>query len=151
MTDYAREFMKKKFKQGKRLTLILLLLGMAVTVVGCFGNPSDWFIYFVPFNVPSMAFSHWFNPALVFVPLAVLALAGWMMLHLGRLFGREVIIGCMIAYLASNLILIPFYSLIVSTSWQFSYLGRLLTLSIAGVVYPILVLIALHRWNPRRK
>lgn len=151
MTDYALAVLQKKKKQGKLLTLILLLLGLAVTVIYFFGNPPEWFAYLAPFNVPSMAFQHWFHPALVYVPLAVLALAGWFLIHLGRLFGRELIIGCMSFYLVSNLVLIPFYSLIVSSSWQISYLGRLMSLSIAGIVYPVLVLVALHRWNPRRK
>ena len=151
MTEYAQSIFKKRSEQGKRMTLILLLFGMAVTMIYFFADPPEWFAYFAPFNVPSMAFQYWFHPALVFVPLAVLALAGWVMLHLGCLPGREGIIGCMIVYLAANLILIPFYTLIVSSSWEMSYLGRLMSLSIAGVAYPILVLIALHRWNPRRK
>ncbi len=151
MTDYAKKAFARKQKQGKLATLILLLLGLAVTVIYFFRETPDWFINLVPFAVPAQAFVHWFHPAIFFVPVAMIALAGWMMIHLGRLFGREVIIGCMIAYLGTNLFLIPFYSLIVSSSWQISFLGEFLTHCIAGVVYPVLVLIALHRWNPRRK
>ena len=143
--------MKKQFRRGKRLTLILLLFGLAVTVIYFFANTGDWIKWIVPFSVPVITFSHWFDPAWLFVPLALIALAGWMMLHLGRLFGRELIIGAMIVYLACNLVLIPFYSLIATASWQPVFLGELMLLGVCGVVYPILVLVALHIWNPRRK
>ena len=108
--------MKKQFRRGKLLTLILLLLGLAVTVIYFFAEPGEWIVWIAPFNVPCILFSNWFDPARVFVPLALLALAGWMMLHLGRLFGREIIIAAMVVYLACNLVLIPFYSLLVSAS-----------------------------------
>ena len=140
----------KRVKLGKLLTLILLLYGLAVTVAYFFCQPPEWFVWLAPFNVPSIAFAYWFSPVLLYLPLALAALAGWMVLHLGRLFGREFIIVTMLIYLICNCVFVPFYMLLVSASWDVTLLGRMLALSVSGLVYPILVLVALHVWNPRR-
>ena len=151
MTEYARQQMQKRSRSGKLLTLILLIYGLAVTLLYFFSDVPQWFVWLAPFNLAGVALQNWFDPALFFVPLAVIALAAWLLLHVGRLFGREILIGAMILYLAANLVFTPFYLLIVSSTWQVSSVGTILGLSLSGTIYPILVLVALHRWNPRNK
>ena len=141
---------QRRFRFGKWLTLALLLFGLAVTLLHSFAEVGPWLNWLVPFNVPSLAFSHWFDPALVFVPLAVLALAAWGLLCCRQLYGRELLIFIMFVYLLLHFFLVPFYSLVFSTAWSFPFLGYLMKLSVSGVLYPIFVLIALHIWNPRR-
>ncbi len=154
MTDNMKEQLLKKTKQGKLLTLILLLYGLVVTLIiflSISGERVEWLHWLAPFTIASMPIRYYMHPAVVFIPLAVLALVGWLLLHKGQLFGREIIIGCMIVYLALNLFFTPFYMLLVSTSQKIDYVGQILGLSLCGTIYPVLVLIALHRWNPRRK
>ncbi len=154
MTDSTAQTFRKKQKTGKMLTLILLIYGLTVTILAFLTGATEtvsWLNWLAPFTIASIPFHYWFNPAFVFIPMAVLALAGWMMIHLGRLFGREVIIGCMVVYLALNLFFTPFYLLLGSASWQVGIVGSILGLSLCGTIYPVLVLLALHRWNPRRK
>lgn len=154
MTDSTVQTFRKKQKTGKLLTLILLIYGLAVTILAFLTGATEtvsWLNWLAPFTIASIPIHYWFNPAFVFIPVAVLALAGWMMIHLGRLFGREVIIGCMVVYLALNLFFTPFYLLLGSASWQVGIVGTILGLSLCGTIYPVLVLLALHRWNPRRK
>jgi len=151
MFEEIKEKRAKRVRLGRLLTLLLLLYGLAVTVIYFFCRAPEWFAWLAPFNVPSIAFVHWFEPALLYLPLSLLALAGWMMLRLERLFGRELILGCMVVYLACNLVLTPFYLLLATGSWQPGFLGQILSLSLCGTIYPVLVLIALHIWNPRRR
>lgn len=151
MTEYTQKVLAKQFRQGKRLTLILLLYGMAVTVLAFFTHVMEAVPWLLPFAISSIPFDRWFDPVYIFLPLAIIPLAGWMALHLGKLWGRECIIAAMAVYLALNLIFTPFYLLIVSTSWNIDFVGQVFFHSLCGTVYPILVLIALHRWNPRRK
>ena len=151
MREEIQRLQAKHFRQGKALTLVLLLFGMAVTVLYFFTDALDGHAWILPFAVARIPFLDWFDPIWVFLPLAALPLAGWMALHLGKLWGRECIIAAMAVYLALNLIFTPFYLLIVSTSWNIDFVGQVFFHSLCGTVYPILVLIALHRWNPRRK
>lgn len=154
MTDYAEQSFRKKQKSGKLLTLLLLLYGLAVTLLVFLTGAAkivNWLRWLAPFTIAGMPLQYWFNPAILFIPLAALALCGWLLIHLGRLFGREIIIGCMVVYLALNLFFTPFYLLLGSASWQVGIVGTILGLSLCGTIYPVLVLLALHRWNPRRK
>ena len=57
----------------------------------------------------------------------------------------------MIVYLAGSLFFTPFYLLLASASWQAEIVKSVFGLSICGIIYPILVLIFLHWWNPRNK
>ena len=154
MTEYAMQQLKKKSRRGKLLTLALLIYGLAVTLIYFLcesGEGLDWVIWLAPFTIASVPISYYFNPALIFIPLAVLALAAWLLLHKGRLFGREILIGCMIVYLAGSLFFTPFYLLLASASWQGEIIKTMFGLSVCGIIYPILVLIFLHWWNPRNK
>ena len=154
MTNYAMEQLEKKSRRGKLITLVLLLYGLAVTLIYFFlssGEELDWVIWLAPFTIASVPIGYYLEPAILFVPLAILALLGWLLLHKGLLFGREIIIGCMIVYLAGSLFFTPFYLLLASASWQGEILKTMLGLSLCGIVYPILVLIFLHWWNPRNK
>ena len=154
MTNYAMEQLEKKSRRGKLITLVLLLYGLAVTLIYFFlssGEELDWVIWLAPFTIASVPIGYYLEPAILFVPLAILALLGWLLLHKGQLFGREIIIGCMIVYLAGSLFFTPFYLLLASASWQGEILKTMLGLSLCGIVYPILVLIFLHWWNPRNK
>ena len=154
MTEYAMRQLKKKSRRGKLLTLILLIYGLAVTLIYFLcesGEGMDWVIWLAPFTIASVPISYYFDPALIFIPLAALALIGWLLLHRGRLFGREIIIFCMIVYLAGSLFFTPFYLLLASASWQGDILKTMFGLSICGIIYPVLVLVFLHWWNPRNK
>ena len=154
MTEYAREQLRKRTRRGKLLTLILLVYGLAVTLIYFFfasGEELSWVIWLAPFTIASVPISYYFDPALLFVPLAVLALIAWLLLHKGKLFGREILIGCMIVYLTGSLFFTPFYLLLASASWQGEILKTMFGLSLCGIIYPILVLIFLHWWNPRNK
>lgn len=145
-----QDYWEKRYRLGRLLTLLLLLYGMAVTVLFLFRDLADTAPWLCPFAVVYQPLSYWINPAYLFFPLAVISLAGWMVLRLGRLWGRECIIAGMVVYLALNIFFTPFYVLLMSTSWQLEYVGRVLRLGLCGVIYPVLVLISLHRWNPRR-
>ncbi len=154
MTEYAIRQMEKKSNRGKLITLILLLYCLAVTLLYflCEGKEGmGWLIWVAPFTIASVPISYYLNPAFVFIPLAVLAMSGWLLLHKKILFGREIIIGCMIVYLAGSLFFTPFYLLLASASWQAGIVKSMFGLSICGIIYPILVLIFLHWWNPRNK
>ena len=154
MTEYAIQQLKKRSRRGKLFTLILLIYGLAVTLIYFFlasGEELSWVIWLAPFTIASVPVSYYFDPALIFVPLAVLALIGWLLLHKGLLFGREIIIFCMIVYLAGSLFFTPFYLLLASASWQGEIIKTMFGLSLCGIIYPILVLIFLHWWNPRKK
>ena len=154
MTNYAMEQLEKKSRRGKLITLVLLLYGLAVTLLYFFlasGEELDWVIWLAPFTIASVPISYYFDPALIFVPLAVLALAAWLLLHKGRLFGREILIGCMIVYLTGSLFFTPFYLLLASASWQGEIIKTMFGLSVCGIIYPILVLMFLHWGNPRNK
>ena len=150
MSEKNSEHFRRRFRFGKLLTLFLVLFGLVVTLLHTFAKVGTWVGWLTPFTVPSMAFAHWFDPALVFVPLAMLAVAAWVLLHFGQLYGREILIVTMLVYLFLNFFFVPFYSLIFSSAWDVTYLGYLLKHSISGYLYPILVLYALHLWNPRR-
>ena len=142
--------LERKKRLGKWLCLALLALGLADTLLFLFGDlPLAW-ACLVPFSVGFTALSNMFDPTALFLLLAVIPLVGWLLLHLRVLRGREVIIGAMIVYLALGGVFTPLYLIIGMSVWDHDYVNTFLLLSICGFVYPILVLIALHWWNPRR-
>ena len=151
MLEELERYRSKRIRQGSILTLLLLLYGLIITLLYYFGGIDHTAPALAPFPVAEMPLSYWINPIFVFLPLALFPLAGWAVLKIGKLWGRECIIAAMIVYLALDLVFVPFYILLVSGSWQLQYIGEVVKLGICGIVYPILVLIALHHWNPRRK
>ena len=150
MNESIQKQWDQRVRQGRFLTLLLLLYGLTVTVLFCFSGFRDTAPWLAPFAVVYQPLSYWIEPMILFLGLAIIGLAGWVLLCLGRLWGRECIIAVMVVYLALNIFFTPFYVLLMSTSWQLEYVGRILRLGFCGVIYPVLVLIALHRWNPRR-
>ena len=150
MTEFIEITRAKKIRQGRFLTLLLLVCGLAVTILYYFSWFRDSVPWLTPFAVVYQPRSYWIDPMILFLALAAAALAGWVLLCLGRLWGRECIIAVMVVYLALNIFFTPFYVLLMSTSWQLEYVGLILRLGLCGVIYPVLVLISLHRWNPRR-
>lgn len=141
---------ERRVRLGRLLTLLLLLYGLVMTFLYLFTGLKSTAPWLAPFAVSYRPVSFVTDPAPVFLILAVVGLAGWVLLRLGKLWGRECIIVDMIAYLALNVVFSPFYTLLASTTRQTAYLGHVLALSVAGAVYPVLVLVALHIWNPRR-
>ena len=67
MTEYTQKVLAKQFRQGKRLTLILLLYGMAVTVLAFFTHVMEAVPWLLPFAISSIPFDRWFNPVYIFL------------------------------------------------------------------------------------
>lgn len=150
MNEKIQQRRERRTRRGRLLTLLLLVYGMLSTVLYLYtkmGTAAPWL---APFAVSYRPVSFVTEPAPVFLALAAIGLAGWLLLRLGKLWGRECVILDMVVYLALNVVFSPFYTLLASTTRQDAYLLHVLALSAVGAVYPVLVLIALHIWNPRR-
>lgn len=143
--------LERKKRVGKLACLILLIYGLLITVLFLLsGLPAD-LTGLVPFALAYLVMSDWFDPGILFLLLAVAALGAWLLLHFKKLWGREVLIGVMVVYLTLDFFFTPFYLLIGSHLWDLGYVRTVFQFSLCGFVYPVLVLIALHWWNPRRK
>lgn len=149
MTDPILLKRKKRQKWGKWITFALLFYGLAITVIFFFSGLNSGIQHLTPFGIPVIQISYWLNPALVFVPLAVIPMAAWFLIIFGKKFGREVIIFCMILYLSLTIFFHPLYMLLVTAGSHLEYFTSMFGLGVCGYLYPILVLIAMHIWNVR--
>ena len=142
---------ERKRQRGKLVCLVLLLYGLAVTLLFCLTPMPSWFARLVPFALADLVLRNWFDPTWLFLLAALLALGGWLLLHGGRLWGREVILGVMLFYLLLSAVLTPFYLILGTGLWDPDFVKTVFSLCLCGFAYPILVLASLHAWNPRRK
>ena len=96
---------ERKRQRGKLVCLVLLLYGLAVTLLFCLTPMPSWFARFVPFALADLVLRNWFDPTWLFLLAALLALGGWLLL--GQALSPRELLGCALMLAASVIAQLP--------------------------------------------
>lgn len=141
--------MERKNKPIKWPLLILLCLVLLLAVLPFLpglGNViiASPFGYLYLFLV-GLGYDLWWLAPL----LALLALGGWVLLHLGKRPGKWILVAVFSALLIGNLVVFAMHFITTMGSRNLEGLGLTLALALSCLVFSVPILILTSRWYPR--